>query len=42
MEQKDDRCENSNNHAERRDKIYAIGRKGFLFHVSEDGAIEIG
>lgn len=34
----DGRCEISNNHAERKAKSYAIGRKAFLFHTSEAGA----
>ena len=34
----DGRCEISNNAAERRAKSYAIGRKAFLFHTSEEGA----
>lgn len=32
----DGRCEISNNAAERRAKSYAIGRKAFLFHTSEN------
>ena len=35
---KDGRCEISNNAAERRAKVYATGRKNFLFHDTEDGA----
>lgn len=35
---KDGRCEISNNAAERRAKVYAMGRKNFLFHDTEDGA----
>ena len=35
---KDGRCEISNNAAERSAKAYAIGRKAFLFHTSEEGA----
>ena len=34
----DGRCELSNNRAERNAKSYAIGRKAFLFHTSEEGA----
>ena len=32
------RCEISNNAAERKAKAYATGRKNFLFHDTEDGA----
>ena len=34
----DGRCEISNNRAERKAKVYATGRKNFLFHDTEDGA----
>ena len=34
----DGRCEISNNSAERKAKVYATGRKNFLFHDSVDGA----
>ena len=34
----DGRCEISNNAAECKAKSYAIGRKAFLFHTSEEGA----
>ena len=34
----DDRCELSNNAAERKAKSYAIGRKNSLLHTSVDGA----
>lgn len=34
----DERCEISNNRAERKAKSYAIGRKAFLFRISEAGA----
>lgn len=34
----DERCEISNNVAERRAKSYTIGRKAFLFHTSTAGA----
>ncbi len=34
----DGRCEISNNVAERKAKVYATGRKNFLFHDTEDGA----
>ena len=34
----DGRCEISNNSAERKAKVYATGRKNFLFHNSVDGA----
>lgn len=35
---RDGRCELSNNRAERKAKVYATGRKNFLFHDTEDGA----
>ena len=34
----DGRCEISNNSAERKAKVYATGRKNFMFHDSVDGA----
>ena len=34
----DGKCEISNNSAERKAKVYATGRKNFLFHDSVDGA----